>query len=119
MDALQFVQNQLSREFFPSIINLSEQVHLSYWSDHYHIPKPLFDLLPFGRTLSPTTFYWYTDYRLPQIAEAASRTLLYWTLSGAVHSNGQPAEHINLFYEDTFFWHYYIPARRQTIIESI
>ena len=119
MDAINATREQLVRDYYPAICNLRRQPQISLWSDHHLVPQPLFDLLPFGRALSPTTFYSYCDYTLASVVEAASRNLLYWTLSGARHFNNHPAEHIHLFFDDTFFWHYYVPAKRETITQAI
>ena len=89
------------------------------WSDHFLITKPLFDLLPFGWTLSPTTFYQYIDYQLPNLAEQASNNLLFWSISGAQHFNRETATQITLFHDDTFLWHYYVPAKHQEITQSL
>jgi hypothetical protein len=40
-------------------------------------------------------------------------------LSGARHLTGVPAEQISIFFDDTFFWHYYVPEKRQEIIENL
>jgi hypothetical protein len=101
------------------MVDLQDQVHISAWSDHHVITKPLFDLLPFGRTFDPTSFYAYVDYQLPTLADAASQNLLFWSLSGIRHHDGTTANQISLFYDDTFFWHYYVPEKREEIIEHL
>jgi hypothetical protein len=117
--ANQDLRNQLTREYFPSIVDLRDQIHISAWSDHHLITKPLFDLLPFGRILTPTAFYGYVDYRLGEVAEEANRNLLYWSLSGAQHFDQTPASQISLFFDETFFWHYYVPEKKEEILESL
>jgi len=76
------VREITSINYFPTTIDLQIQTHIAVWSNHYFITKPLFDLLPFGRTLSPVTFYQYIDYQLPNLVEQASDNLLYWSISG-------------------------------------
>ena len=115
MEPISGVRSQLIRDYFLHITNLREQVHISYWSDHHLLIHPLFELLPFGRIFTPTQFYQYVDYQHPNLIEQASRNLLYWSLVGARESNGQPATQISLFFDDTFFWHYYVPAKAQEI----
>jgi len=44
---------------------------------------------------------------------------LYWSLSGAQHYNGDTATTITLFFDKTFFWHYYVPTKNQEIIQSL
>jgi hypothetical protein len=77
VSAISQVREIISRNYFPTTINLQIQTHIAMWSDHFLITKPLFDLLPFGQTLSPTTFYQYIDYQLPNLAEQASNNLLF------------------------------------------
>jgi len=81
------------------------------WSDHFLITKPLFDLLPFGRTLGPVTFYQYIDYQLPNLVEQASNNLLYWSILGAQHFTREIATQLTLFFDNTFLWHYYVPTK--------
>jgi hypothetical protein len=89
------------------------------WSDHFFITKPLFDLLPFGRTLAPVTFYQYIDYQLPNLVEQASNNLSYWNISGTQHFNGEVAMQLTLFFDNTFLWHYYVPAKYPEITQSL
>ena len=119
MDAIQHIRECLVREQFPLITDLHDQPHVTPWSDHHLITQQLLDALPFGRAFSPTTFYHLTDHELAEVVEEASQTLLFWTLSGAQHFDGRPAENLTLFYDDVFFWQYYVPAQRETIIQSL
>jgi hypothetical protein len=89
------------------------------WSDHFLITKPLFDLLPFGRTLAPMTFYQYIDYQLPNLAEQASNNLLFWSISGTQHFSREIATQLTLFHDDTFLCHYYVPAKHQENTQSL
>ena len=119
MNALSSVREIIERNYFPTTIDLRIQTHIAVWSDHFLITKPLFDLLPFGRTLAPGTFYQYIDYQLPNLVEQASNNLLYWNISGTRHFNGEVATQLTLFFDDTFFWHYYVPAKYQEITQSL
>jgi hypothetical protein len=113
------VRQQLVEDYFPLIQDLRTQVQVALWSDHHLVTKSLFDLLPFGRTLGPDTFYSYVDHQLPNVIEQARRNLLYWSLSGARQFGGFPAQDISVFYDDTFLWHYYVPAKAQEIRETL
>jgi len=113
------IREQLLRENFPQIADLRNQVYISYWSDYYLISQPLLDLLPFSQTLGPTTFYQYIDYQFDNLLVEARRNLLFWSLSGANHFNQTPVTQTTLFFDETFFWHYYIPARTREITEAI
>ncbi len=113
------VREQLLRENFPQIADLRNQVHISYWSDYHLISPPLLDLLPFGQTLGPTTFYQYIDYQFDNLLVEARRNLLFWSLSGANHFNQIPVTQTTLFFDETFFWHYYILACTREITEAI
>jgi hypothetical protein len=119
VSAISQVREIISRNYFPTTIDLRIQTHIAVWSDHFFITKPLFDLLPFGRTLSLTTFYQYIDYQLPNLVEQASNNLLFWSISGTQHFNGEIATQITLFHDDTFLWHYYVPAKHQEIMQSL
>ena len=113
------VREQLIRDYFPQIANLRTQVHVTAWSDHHLISQSLLDLLPFGRVFSPTSFYQYTDYQFPNLVESACRNLLYGSLSGTRQFDNNPATQITLFFDETFFWHYYIPAKAQEIKDNL
>jgi hypothetical protein len=91
VSAISHIREILSNNYFPTTVDLQIQTHIAMWSDHFFITKPLFDLLPFGRTLSPTTFYQYIDYQLLNPAEQASNNLLFWSISGTQHFNGEVA----------------------------
>jgi len=114
--SLNQIQEQLS---LPSVVDLRNQVHISYWSDHHLISRPLLNHLPFGRSLGPTTFYHYIDYQFDNLLIKARRNLLYWAISGARHFNHTPVSQTTLFFDETFFWHYYIPVRTREITEAI
>ena len=102
------LRDQLIRENFPQIADLRNQVHISYWSDYHLISQSLLDYLPFGRSLGPTTFYQYIDYQFDNLLIEARRNLLFLSLSGANHFNQTPVTQTTLFFDETFFWHYYI-----------
>ena len=119
MTALSQVREIISRNYFPTTIDLQIQTHIAMWSDHYFITKPLFNLLPFGQTLGRITFYQYIDYQLPNLVEQVSNNLLYWSISGTQHLNGDIATQLTLFFDNTFLWHYYMPAKHQEIMQSL
>ena len=119
MNSIEQVRNRLNNLYFPQIVDLRTQVHVAYWSDHHNITKALLDILPFGRIFNPISFYQYIDYQVPQLIEESLRNLLYWSLSGTSHYDGSPATYLSLFFDDTFLWHYYVPAKRQEIIQTI
>ena len=116
---LEQLQEQLLREQFPQIADLRNQVHISYWSDYHLISQSLLNHLPFGRSLGPTTFYQYIDYQLDNLLIEARRNLLFWSLSGTNHFNQTPITQTTLFFDETFFWHYYIPVRTREITEAL
>ncbi len=113
------IREQIVREQFPQIADLRNQVHISYWSDYHLITQSLLNHLPFGRSLGPTTFYQYIDYQFDNLLIEARRNLLFWSLSGANHFNQIPVTQTTLFFDETFFWHYYIPVRTRAITEAI
>ena len=119
MATLRELREQLIREYFPRLTDLRTQVQITYWSENHFIPQPLLAILPFGRTLGPSAFNSYVTWQRPEIVEASRRSLLYWSL---VNNRSLPnllAEQTTLFHDDTFFWHYYVPAKNQEIVESI
>ncbi len=113
------IREQIVREHFPQIADLRNQVHISYWSDYHLISQSLLNQLPFGRSLGSTTFYQYIDYQFDNLLIEARRNLLFWSLSGANHFNQTPVTQTTLFFDETFFWHYYIPVRTREITEAI
>ena len=119
MTALSQIREIISRNYFPTTVDLQIQTHITMWSDHYFITKPLFDLLPFSQTLSPVTFYQYIDYQLPNLVEQASNNLLFWSISETQHFNGEITTQLTLFHDDTFLWHYYMPTKHQEIMQSL
>jgi hypothetical protein len=119
VDAIQEIRDQLQRDYFPRIADLRNEVHVTLWSDHHLISQPLFDILPFGRALSPESFYQYHDYQFPELVILCRRNLLYWVLTRARHFTGDPATSITLFFDDTFLWHYYVPARQEEIKSAL
>jgi hypothetical protein len=119
VNALSSVREIIERNYFLTTIDLRIQAHIAVWSNHFLITKPLFDLLPFGRTLAPGTFYQYIDYQLPNLVEQASNNLLYWNISGTQHFNREVATQLTLFFNNTFLWHYYVPAKYQEITQSL
>ena len=119
MESLNQVREQVLRDYFPRIADLRTQVHITFWSDHHLLSQPLLDILPFGQTLDPESFYRYHDYQFPRLLEQARGNLLYWLISDARQFDGNPVSQITLFFDDTFLWHYYVPAKAQEIKESI
>ena len=65
------------------------------------------------------TFYQYIDYQLPNLVEQVSNNLLFWSILGTQHFNREIATQLTLFHDNTFLWHYYMPARYQEIRESL
>jgi len=116
---LEQVREQILREQFPQIADLRNQVHISYWSNYHLIFQPLLNHLPFGWSLGPTTFYQYIDYQFDNLLVEAWRNLLFWSLSGANHFNQTPVTQTTLFFDETFFWHYYIPVCTREITEAL
>jgi len=119
VSAISQIREILTRNYFSTTIDLRIQTNIAVWSDHYFITKPLFELLPFGRTLPPVTFYQYIDYQLPNLVEQASNNLLYWSILGTQHFTEETASQITLFFDDTFLWHYYVPAKYQEITQNL
>jgi hypothetical protein len=112
-------QEQIVREQFPQLADLRHQVHLTYWSEQHFITRDLLCRLPFGRILSTTTFYQYVDFQLPDLITAARRNFTLWALIGIRQYNRSLVDQLTLFYDDTFFWHYSIPANRSEILAQI
>ena len=119
MEYLSEAQTQLLREQFPSIADLRNQVHVTYWSEQHLITQDLLDLLSFGRVLSATAFYHYTDFQLDDLVAEAQRNLILWALTGVHQYNGILVDQLSLFHDNTFLWHYSVPLQRQEIISHI
>ena len=119
MEHLRETQAQLLREQFPSIADLRNQVHITYWSEQHLVTQDLLDLLPFGRVLSATAFYHYTDFQLDNLVAKAQRNLILWALTGVHQYNGTLVNQLSLFHDDTFLWHYSIPLWCQEIVSHI
>ena len=109
MEYLSETQTQVLREQFPRIADLRNQVHVTYWSKQHLVTQDLLDLLPFGRVLSATAFYHYTDFQLDDLVAEAQRNLVLWALTGVHQYNGTLVDQLSLFHDDTFLWHYSIP----------
>jgi hypothetical protein len=109
-------QQQTVREQFSQVVDLRNQVHLTYWSKQHLVTQDLLHQLPFGRILSATTFYHYTDFQLEELVTTAKRNFVLWVLIGIHQYNGSLVDQIALFHNDTFLWHYSIPPNRKAII---
>jgi hypothetical protein len=116
---LRQIREIILRNYFLTIVDLRTQTHITVWSDYYFITKPLANLLPFGHTLPLVTFYQYIDYQLPNLVEQASNNLLYWSILETQHFIRETATQLTLFFNNTFLWHYYIPAKYQEIIQNL
>jgi hypothetical protein len=112
-------QQQVVREQFPQVTDLRNQVHLMYWSEQHLVTQDLLRQLPFGRILSATTFYHYTDFQLEELVTVARRNFVLWALIGICQYNGSLVDQIALFYDDTFLWHYSVPPNHKAIITQI
>ena len=112
-------REEILRHIYPRIANLQEQVQLTCWSEHHLVPQDLLDVLPFGQPFGAISFYWYIDYQLVDILTAARRCTAYWLLSHAHNFDQTPITQLSLFYDETFFWHYFIPSIQQEIITQI
>jgi len=119
VSTISHIREIIQNNYFLTTVDLQIQTHIAVWLDHFLITKPLFDLLLFGRTLSPMTFYQYINYQLPNLVEQASNNLLFWSISGTQHFNREIATQLTLFHDDTFLWHYYVPAKHQEITQSL
>ena len=109
-------QEEILRCIYPRIANLQEQVQLTCWSEHHLVPQDLLDVLPFGCPFRAISFYWYIDYQLVDILTAARHCTAYWLLSRAHNFDQTPVTQLSLFYDETFFWHYFVPSIWQEII---
>jgi len=47
-------------------------------------------------------FYQYIDYQLSNLVEQASNNILFWSISGTQHFNGEIARQLTLFHDNTF-----------------
>jgi hypothetical protein len=112
-------QQRVVREQFPQVADLRNQVHLTYWSEQHLVTQDLLHQLPFGRILSATTFYRYTDFQLEELVTAARRNFVLWALIGIHQYNGSLVDQITLFHDDTFLWHYSVPPNCKAIITQI
>ena len=83
------------------------------------VPQDLLDILPFGCPFGAISFYRYIDYQLVDILTAARWCTAYWLLSHAHNFDQTPITQLSLFYDETFFWHYFVPSIRQEIITQI
>ena len=119
MANLSQLREQIIRDYFPHVVNLRTQVQLSSWSENQIVPRPLIALLPFGRTLDPVQYDQYLVWVLPEIVETSRRSLLYWTITNAWEPNDLFDEQISIFFDEVFFWHYYVSAKVEEIIQSI
>jgi len=107
------------REAGFNLIDLRNQVQLTYWSEQHFITQGLLELLPFGEILSDIHFYSYIDYSLDELISKANQTLLYWRLSGITQYDGTPVTQLSLFYNETFLWHYSTPLYQEEIHSQI
>ena len=119
MEHLSQAQVQIIRGQFPQLADLRNQVHLTYWSEQHFITQDLLRQLPFGRLLSATSFYHYVDFQLRDLVTAARRNFVLWALIRICQYNQSLVNQIALFYDDTFFWHYSIPANCSEILTQI
>jgi len=110
---------EILRQTYSRIANLQEQVQLTYWSKHHLVPQDLLDILPFGCPFSAIHFYHYINFQLVDLLSAARHCTAYWQLSGTHNFDQSPATQISLFYNENFFWHYFIPLVQPEIIMQI
>ena len=115
MKYLSEAQTQLLREQFPSIADLRNQVHVTYWSEQHLVTQELLDLLPFGRILSAMAFYHYIDFQLDDQVAEAQRNLVLWALTGVHQYNSTLVDQLSLFHDNTFLWHYSVLLQHQEI----
>jgi len=115
----QTICKEFLRELALNLVNLRNQVQLTYWSEQHFITQELLNLLPFGEILSNIRFYSYVDYSLDELVSKANSTLLYWRLSGVTQYDGTPIDQLSLFYDKTFLWHYSTPLYQEEIRSQI
>jgi len=104
------IREEFIRELALNLVDLRNQVQLTYWGEQHFITQELLDLVPFGEILSNIRFYSYVDYSLDKLVSKANSTLLYWRLSGVTQYDGTPINQLSLFYNKTFLWHYSAPS---------
>ena len=119
MNQLRVLRTQLVQDYFPHIADLREYHQLSFFSNHHLLIKPLVDILPFRKHFNRVQFYQYVDYQLPEVATLSRRNLFYWALTGARQFGNSPAMEITLFFDEVFFWHYYITAKEIEILQTL
>jgi len=112
-------RKEILRQTYSRITNLQEQVQLTYWSEYHLVPQDLLDILPFSHPFSAICFYHYINYQLVNLLSAARCCTAYWQLSGTHNFDQSPATQISLFYNKTFFWHYFILLVWPEIITQI
>jgi hypothetical protein len=113
------VQERLLRLNLIRLTNLREQVQVTYWSEIHFIPESLFRLLPFGIALGPTPFYQFIDFRLSTLVNLARLAQTYWRINPVYTYAEELVSELTLSVDDTFFWHYYVPAKTQEITEAL
>jgi hypothetical protein len=59
------------------------------------------------------------DFQLPELVECCLATFLFWSLGRTPQFSTMSTNQITLFYDETFFWHYFVPVRRQDIIDTL
>jgi len=106
----QTICEEFIRELALNLVNLRNQIQLTYWSEQHFITQELLDLIPFGEILSDIRFYSYVDYSLDELVSKANSTLLYWRLSGVTQYDGTSVDQLSLFHNETFLWHYSAPS---------
>jgi hypothetical protein len=113
------INQRLIRLNIIRLADLRDYVHITYWSEIHFVTEDLLNLLPFGRALGPTKFYEFVDLRFPTLLSFARQTLNYWEGSPVYTYNQDPVKELTLSFDETFFWHYYTPAKTQEITRSI
>jgi len=116
---IQEIREEFLREASFNLTDLRNQIQLMYWSEQHFITQELLDLIPFGEILSDIRFYSYVDYSLDKLISKANQTLLFWRLSGITQYDGTPVTQLSLFYDETFLWHYSVPAYWEEIRSQI
>ena len=101
------------------LTDLREKVQVTYWSELHYISEPLFHLLPFGRALGPTEFYHFIDFEYERVVCLTKQTREYWEAHPTFTYNQELVSELTLSIDNTFFWHYYTPARTREITEAL